>query len=502
MFARRIFETGGLPASVQGYPLLVSLGYAWAFLAAGGVSDRLAGLVGAAFAAGTVGVTWALGRALYGRRAGVLAAFLAATSTLFVVWATSGYVDIPTGFYFALSALFAWRWLEGGAARDALLCGLAAGLAIWTKQAGLALLPSLAAVLVLGVWQVWQRHSLLVNLRGQRSALALGRPLRAWDYVREAVGAGAIILLAVVLVSGPWYLRNYLLSGPAGVVPLPGEFYAAQADHRLIALLPFVTRPAEWGWPFALLALAGLLWALGEAVLGEAGQGQRGRRLRPLFVLAFIVPYHIAWWQAFSYEARFLLTLLPFYAILAARFLDWALGRALVRSARVRDARLPVTDRQGANASALPSLARWAGAGLCLAVAVYGAWPRLGAVYHLAREPLATEHDIRLRLRPDQTLTVDYLRSALAPASDSVLLMDGSYEYFLTDYKTAVFYPVTLAEAQGWDYVVVPGWAEGIYRSLGHDQSEFWLNLNNASLFRAVYRSPVDGGSTVYQVLP
>ena len=262
LFARRIFEAGGLTEAVQGYPLLVSMGYALAFFAAGGVNDRLAGLVSAAFATGTVGITYALACRMYGRRAALAAAFLAATSTLFVVWGTSGYVDIPTGFFFGLSALFAYRWLESGAAGDAWLAGVAAGLAIWTKQAGLAILPSLALVLALAVWQVRARHRMLLGLRGQRSALALGRPLALWDYVKGSVAAGAIILLAALVIAGPWYLRNYLLSGPAAVVPLPGEFYAAQADHRLVALLPFLTRPAEWGWAFAVLGLGGLLWGL------------------------------------------------------------------------------------------------------------------------------------------------------------------------------------------------------------------------------------------------
>jgi hypothetical protein len=232
--------------------------------------------------------------------------------------------------------------------------------------------------------------------------------------------------------------------------------------------------------------LAGLAWVAVEALAGERGHGGEagGGRLRPLFALAFILPYHLAWWWGFSYEARFLLTLLPFYAVLAGRGVDWAAGKARLEAA--------------------VSARRWAApavGGLCLAVALLGAWPRLGAVYHLALEPLASEHDIRLRLRPDQTLTVDYLRSHLAPATDAILLMDGSYEYFLTDYETSVFYPVTLAETQRWDYVVVPRWAAGLYASLGHDQSEFWLGLSDPALFREVYRAPVDGGSTIYQIL-
>jgi hypothetical protein len=403
---------------------------------------------------------------------------------LFVIWATSGYVDIPTGFYFGLSALFAWRWLETGRGREATLAGIAAGLALWTKQAGLMILPSLAGVLALNAWQAAGHQRLLIGLRGQRSALALGRGYSIAAQLKEASRAGLLFLAPVMLIAGPWYLRNYLLGSPAGVVPLPGEFYAAQADHRLLALLPFATRPAEWGWLFAVLAAAGLAWSLVE-VLG------RREPARPSFLWAFILPYHLAWWWSFSYEARFLLTLLPFYAVLAGRLVDVGLGWL---------ARLVVapTGRTHGESHWVVTVSM---AALCGAVTLAGVWPRLGAVYHLAREPLASEHSIRLRLRPDQTRTVDFLRANLAPERDSILLMDGSLEYFLTGYRTAVFYPVSLAEARAWDYLVLPGYAPRIYRSLGHDQSEFWLALGNPAIFREIYRSPAPDGSTVYEIV-
>jgi len=139
---------------------------------------------------------------------------------------------------------------------------------------------------------------------------------------------------------------------------------------------------------------------------------------------------------------------------------------------------------------------------VCGAITLLGVWPRLGAPYHLAREPLASEHDILLRLRSDQTRVVDYLRSQLVPGSASILTMDGSYEYFLTDYRTGVFYPVTLAETRRWDYLVVPGWAPRIYASLGHQESEFWQSIDDPDRFREVYRAPGDGGTTVYEILP
>jgi hypothetical protein len=214
--------------------------------------------------------------------------------------------------------------------------------------------------------------------------------------------------------------------------------------------------------------------------------------MRPLFVLALIVPYHQALWWAFSYEARFLLTLLPFYAVLAGRLVDvtWRWIAPHITAAGRRSGPAWVS-------RAVPVALATA----CVGIALIGVWPRLGAVYHLVREPLASEHDVRLRLRPDQTQTVDYLRASLSPGADSILLLDGSYEYFLTDYKTAVFYPVTLAEAREWDYLVLPGWAPGLYKSLGHDHSEFWLATGDPAEFQEIYRAPVDGGSIVYKVL-
>ncbi|MBI3761428.1 MAG: glycosyltransferase family 39 protein, partial [Chloroflexi bacterium] len=275
LFARRIFETRGLPESVQGYPLLVSLGYAWAFFAGGAVNDRLAGIVSAAFCAATIGVTFTLAREMYGRRAALAAAFLAATSTLFVVWGTSGYVDIPTGFFFALSALFAFRWLEGGPARNLWLAGLSSGLAIWTKQAGFIIVPSLVGVTVMSV--LYPRGT---GAADQRLSVPISLPLR------DAARAGLIFIATITLVAGPWYLRNYLLSGPAAILPLPGSFYEAQADRRLVALFSFVTRPEEWGWTFALLGLFGLLYSLLEAVAGQWIGGTPEGRRRALFLLA------------------------------------------------------------------------------------------------------------------------------------------------------------------------------------------------------------------------
>lgn len=453
LFARRIFEAGRITGDVQGYPLLISLGYTYAFLAAGAVNDYLAGLVSAALAVGLVVVTGSLASRLYGRQAGWAAAFLAATSPLFVIWATSGYVDVPAGFFFGACALFAWLWLERGEVRFALLAGAMAGLAIWTKQSGLTLLVSLAGVTVLR--SLW------------RPDLAHGAPAR----VRHPALGFTFMLTPVLLIAGPWYLRNYLLSGPGGVVPLPGTWYAAQADHGVASLFPFVMQAGRWGWPLALLGGGGLLFAVGEAVWSRAG------RWRALFALAFIVPYQLAWWWSFSYELRFLLTLLPFYAALAGRLCALSVARV----------RLPVP---------------WpAVAGVVAAITIIGVWPRLGAVYHVLTEPFAGEDSKRARLQPDLWYTVNYLRAHARPGQDEIQLMDGSYDYFLSDYRTRIGYPVSLDELEGFDYFVVPAWGPDMYASLGHAESEVLASLSDRARFQEVFRSPAPDGSVVYRLV-
>ena len=293
-FGKFLYQTSTLPIGdriYEAYPMLVPMSYALTHWAAGGVNESLARLVPALMAVGVIGAGGALARDVGSPRTGLVASGLIAVTPLFGRWAPTGYTDVPAALYVGLSALFAWRWWIDGESRAAWLAGIAAGLAFWTKNSTLTLLPSLVVI--------------LVSRRFFRSRAAEPRATSTWI-------AGGALACAVVLVAGPWYLRNVLLFG----FFVPPTVLIDRAQHTIGALLVML-RAGEYfgasGWVFT----AGLLY--GAARLFSGDRRQSGRWW---FLLAFALPYLAAWWWLASYEARFLVTLLPILATMGALAID------------------------------------------------------------------------------------------------------------------------------------------------------------------------------------
>jgi 4-amino-4-deoxy-L-arabinose transferase-like glycosyltransferase len=272
--------------------MLLPLAYAFTHWAYGGVSEYLARLVAAVMAVGAIGAAGALGREMRSVPVGLGAAGLVALTPVFCRWASSGYADVPAGFFLTLSALYAWRWWGSADRRDAVLTGLAAGLAMWTKNSALTLPVTLAALVVL-----------------RRRAPGPWR----WTPVGLAV-------LAMVATAGPWYARNLLVFG--FVVP-PGTPWAHLAPRDLDALLVMarVSPQQFWvpGWLFTG-AIAFGIWRLCR---------EGAPRAAPWAVLlAFVLPFGTAWWALASYESRFLMAIVPLLAVMAALMLGDVGSRA------------------------------------------------------------------------------------------------------------------------------------------------------------------------------
>jgi hypothetical protein len=290
---RTLYETGVLPVGerrYEAYPMLLPLAYAFTHWAYGGVSEYLARLVAAVMAVGAIGAAGVLGREMRSVPVGLGAAGLVALTPVFCRWASSGYADVPAAFFVTLSALYAWRWWCRGNGRDAVLAGLFAGLAMWTKNSALTLAVTLAA---------------LVFLRRRAPG-----PWRRTPVVLAAV--------AGVATAGPWYARNLLVFG--FVVP-PGTPWAHLAPRDLDALLVMARGSPQqfWvpGWLFTG-AIAFGVWRLCR---------EGAPRAAPWAVLlAFVLPFGTAWWALASYESRFLLLIVPVLAVMAALGLD-DLGR-------------------------------------------------------------------------------------------------------------------------------------------------------------------------------
>ncbi len=291
--SRAIFEARAMPEGeglYESYPMLLPLGYVYGYLLAGHINEYLAGIVVAALGAGTLGAAFALGRTLYDAATGALAALLLALTPSFTRWGSSGYTDIPAAFFVTLALVFAARLARSAEARHALLLGIMAGLAAWTKNSALPVAGSLV---------LW--------------------PLGLWWAGRVTWRTVGIAVVGLALTAGPWYLRNVLLWGHI-VAP---TVWSDLARHTLRQLVPFVTYPQLFFLPGIVYTL-GLAWGVVAAWRGPGPDRDAARLL-----LLAIVPFAAVWWWMASYDTRFLLVVLPGVAVLGARMLA-AMWSALV----------------------------------------------------------------------------------------------------------------------------------------------------------------------------
>src|SRR5258708_27404943 len=154
-FGKSIATTQQLPVGTlyELYPMLTPLNYAFVFQASGWTNEYAAALYPALLSVGVIGVAYLLGRELYNRAAGLIAALLLALTPMIAHWSSTGYVDLPAGFYYGMSALFLARLNRTGAWADALLAGIMAGLAAWTKNSALIIVVPIALWIAYNVWQ-------------------------------------------------------------------------------------------------------------------------------------------------------------------------------------------------------------------------------------------------------------------------------------------------------------------------------------------------------------
>jgi hypothetical protein len=354
LHARRIMAAHRLPLDVAGYPPLVPLNFAAIWLVAGGVNEHIARAFIALTAAGTLGATYLIGRQIAGRSAGLIAAALVALTPLFVDNATLAYTDIPTAFPLTLAMLYALRWWDAGRTRDALTAGLLVAVGCLTKQSALIWPAALAAVPVL--WLIATRREAVAG-RWHRATLAL-----------------AALLTPPLLLAGPWYLRNALLDGWYNAVPVAGLYHQLGSGAGIWGLVPPLAYPADFGYPLAPVYALG--WVIG--LIAAARQLIATLRARQIetpttLILALApVPYWAAWWLRFSFEARFLLLILPLVAVWAAPLI---LRAAVWLTERARVPRVVQTSFTGL---------------LLIGLLLLGARGRLGGVYYALTDPFAS----------------------------------------------------------------------------------------------------------------
>ncbi|MDZ4768635.1 MAG: glycosyltransferase family 39 protein [Chloroflexota bacterium] len=217
--ARLVALTGNIPHTIDYYPPFMPLLYTLAQSAlTGGIDDHAARAVVPILHVGAILAAYTLGRLLDGRRTGVYLAALWALYPHVGEWSRAGDLEIPLAMSFTLaSAFFLRAWMTAGAPgarRDALIAGLAFGVALWTKPTagafaiGVGLMLAFAVVMAIG-------HG--------------GGVRAAWRTLRPRATVAAITALACAPLGGVWYVRNLILGHSA--VDFPPPFWGTLAER-------------------------------------------------------------------------------------------------------------------------------------------------------------------------------------------------------------------------------------------------------------------------------
>ena len=220
------------------------------------VLPLLARLVSAFMGVAVVGLTYVISSMLFGTSAGLVAAVLITGMYPMVYYAHTANADIPLLFWLALTIAAALVWADRNSNRAALLCGIAAGMALFTKEQGIGMLAAVPLVLF---------------LRSRSASFS------AWPAVTKQIGLAAVgFLVVTVLIGNVW--RN-----PAGFInrwrfllgTLPQEI-SEKYDPLVLrnpALFSFETEIEnllEWAHmvvqaltvPLTIFCLIALIWAL------------------------------------------------------------------------------------------------------------------------------------------------------------------------------------------------------------------------------------------------
>ena len=285
-----------------------------------GVSElalRLPGLIASLL---TVLVTFGFARRGYGTRVALVAAGLVTLSPFAILFAPTAFTD-P----WLTLCLIAAAW--AALARRPFLAGLLLGLAIASKQQGVLGAPLVITLLVVGRWRMADGKWQMADSRWQMADRSPAQPSAIRDMLYAVLGFALIFAPLTYWDSLRWVNR-------------PSFWDRSVTTYGQLALAPLAEWPqraADWatqlGYLFGLPALSALMLLVAAAVGVRAilslrsGWQSPGRRLDVIlaFYLAGYLTLHFA--VTFQPWDRYLLPILPFVCVLAARGLVQAWER-------------------------------------------------------------------------------------------------------------------------------------------------------------------------------
>ena len=288
---------------------------------------------------GVIWLIYLVGKRLYGRWAGLLAAAFVALTVSHIQLSHYAAFDTFATFFIVLTVYGALRVWQQGRWRDVLLAGGAAGLAVSSKFSALPVLLPVALGCLARVLSQARAEAGEAGVPPKLSAERLTLLLR----LGASCLAVAILVFALTspyaLLDGNRFLQQIGEQGSMvrGTSDLP---YTRQYRPTK-AFVYQIEQMVRWGmgWPLGLLALAGLVYVVARSVADL-----RRARIRwgDVVVLGWVIPYFAITGSFMVKFMRYMLPLLPFFSLMgAALIVDlWkaAGDRAPVRA---RSLRLP-----------------------------------------------------------------------------------------------------------------------------------------------------------------
>lgn len=299
--------------------------------------DALA-LVGRAISAifdlGTVVMTFLIGRRVFGRGVGLLAAALVAFAPLHIQLAHFGAFDTAMVFFMMAALWLTMRYLQTRHLRDGVMAGACAGLAIGSKFTAVWLLALLAMLLTVDAWLVASVRSESVDLRPPiQSMLKLLGPL-------GAMLAAAFVAFAITnpfaLIEAHTFLTEVANQAAMARGKLDWE-YVRQYHNTWPYLYP-IWQMVQFslGAALGLASWAGFAWALWRA-------WRQNVKLDELILLAWTVSYFVLTGGLYVKFVRYMLPIIPALAILGAALL------ASLKSGRRQDSAGACADQNRKN---------------------------------------------------------------------------------------------------------------------------------------------------------
>ncbi len=256
----------------------------------------------ASFDLGTVALTFALGRRLYGVKEGLLAAAFVGLAVVHVQQAHFYTADALLACLVVSALLFAVRFVQDGRTLDSWLAGSLAGLALGTKAtAGILVVPL-----------------------GLASSSASDSRWRAFWRFGVATVLSFLVVDPFALIHLPIFVRN--LARQAAIMRGAFDVPYTRQYHRTVAYVYPLAQQLRWGlgWLMGSGALAGLAYEVVRVV-------SHPPRLERWITLAWVIPFSCFVAGLYAKFPRYLLPIIPLLATYAAHLVtDLARWRRLL----------------------------------------------------------------------------------------------------------------------------------------------------------------------------